>query len=126
MKGVIISACIAVALVAGSLVYTSHIKSVSAELGAINDRVMLQLIKEDYEGASGEIGHLVDYLNDHRTLLAATGDHADFDKIEMNISEMEGYTNGRQKIDAMSKCKVLAFMFEHLPKNYEMKLENIL
>ena len=49
-----------------------------------------------------------------------------FDKIEMNISEVEGYINGEEQTDAVSHCRVLGFLFEHLPKNYKFKLENIL
>ena len=44
----------------------------------------------------------------------------------MNISEVEGYINGGEQTDAISHCRVLGFLFEHLPKNYKFKLENIL
>ena len=96
MKGVIASAVIAVVIVAGSVAYTNHIDKVSRDLGEINDRVMAFLYDED------------------------------FDKIEMNISEVEGYINGGEQTDAVSHCRVLGFLFEHLPKNYKFKLENIL
>lgn len=80
----------------------------------------------DYESAGDEIEKLVQYLDENRTVLAATGNHEDFDKIEMNISEVEGYINGGEQTDAVSHCRVLGFLFEHLPKNYKFKLENIL
>lgn len=126
MKGVIISVFIAVCIVVGSVAYTSHIGKVSDELGKINDEIMVCLDSEDYEQAAEKIKQLTDYLDKKRTLLAATGNHEEFDKIEMNISEMSGYTDGEKQTDAISRCKVLSFLFEHLPKNYEMKLENIL
>ena len=115
MKGVIASAVIAVVIVAGSVAYTNHI-----------DRVMAFLYDGDYESAGDEIEKLVQYLDENRTVLAATGNHEDFDKIEMNISEVEGYINGGEQTDAVSHCRVLGFLFEHLPKNYKFKLENIL
>ena len=90
MKGVIASAVIAVVIVAGSVAYTNHIDKVSRELGEINDRVMAFLYDGDYESAGDEIEKLVQYLDENRTVLAATGNHEDFDKIEMNISEVEG------------------------------------
>lgn len=126
MKGVIASAVIAAVIVVGSIAYTNHIEKVSRELGEINDRVIERLYDEDYEGAGDEIGKLVQYLDENRTILAATGNHEDFDKIEMNISEAEGYINGGEQTDAISHCRVLDFLFEHLPKNYKFKLENIL
>ena len=90
MKGVIASAVIAAVIVAGSVAYTNHIDKVSRELGEINDRVMVFLYDGDYESAGDEIEKLVQYLDENRTVLAATGNHEDFDKIEMNISEVEG------------------------------------
>lgn len=126
MKGVIISLCLAVAVVAGSIAYTKHMDTVSKELGEINNEVMTLLENDDFDGALGAIEKLTSYLDKKRTILAATGNHEEFDKIEMNISEMTGYTEGGHKTDALSNCKVLSFLFEHLPKNYEMKLENIL
>lgn len=106
--------------------YNAHIEHVSEELGRINDSIMVHLTDDNLEGAADEMGQLIEYMERNRVMLAATGDHADFDSIEMNISEMAGYINGGQSTDAVSRCKVLAFMFEHLPKNYELKLENIL
>ena len=88
MKGVIASAVIAAVIVAGSVAYTNHIDKVSRELGEINDRVMAFLYDGDYESAGDEIEKLVQYLDENRTVLAATGNHEDFDKIEMNISEL--------------------------------------
>lgn len=126
MKGVVISMCIAVVMVVSSIAYSSHMKKVSEELVGINDNIMVCLMKEDYEGAKDELGSLIEYIERNRTMLAAIGDHEEFDKIEMNIAEMAGYINGQEKTDAMSRCRVMDFLFEHLPKNYEMKLENVL
>ena len=122
MKGVIASAVIAVVIVAGSVAYTNHIDKVSRELGEINDRVMAFLYDGDYESAGDEIEKLVQYLDENRTVLAATGNHEDFDKIEMNISEVEGYINGGEQTDAVSHCRVLGFLFEHLPKSLSWKI----
>ena len=126
MKGVIVSLFIAAAIVAGSAAYTSHTKKVSRELGEINAGVMESLEKCDYDGAAEKIEKLSGYLEEKRMVLSATGNHEELDKIEINISEMSGYTDGKQQIDAIAHCKVLDFLFEHLPKNYELKLGNIL
>ena len=87
MKGVIASAVIAAVIVAGSVAYTNHIDKVSRELGEINDRVMAYLYDGDYESAGDEIEKLVQYLDENRTVLAATGNHEDFDKIEITGKE---------------------------------------
>ena len=126
MKGVIVSLCIAAAIVAGSAAYTSHTKKVSRELSEINAVVMESLENGDYDSAAEEIEKLGGYLEKKRAILSATGNHEELDKIEMNISEMSGYADGQQQTDAIAHCRVLDFLFEHLPKNYELKLGNIL
>lgn len=126
MKGVIISLCIAAAIVAGSAAYTHHTRSVSEELGSINSSIMESLKEGDYRGAAEKTDALNEYMEKKRNILSATGNHEELDKIEMNISEMSGYTNGQQQTDAIAHCMVLDFLFKHLPKNYELKLGNIL
>lgn len=126
MKGVIISAVIAILIVLGSIAYTNHMESVSDELGEINDIIVDALTSENYAQASEYVGKLNDYLDSHHTILAATGNHEEIDKIEMNISELTEYIEGEEKTDALSNCRVLDFLFEHLPKNYELKWENVL
>lgn len=126
MRGVIISCFIAVAIIAGSLWYTHKIEEISAELVNINDNAKQCLYDEDFDGAKNEIEKLTECIERNRTMLAATGNHEDFDKIEMNISEAMGYVTGFEKTEAISHCNVLGFLLEHLPKNYRLKLENIL
>ncbi len=126
MKGVWISLCIAVLIVVGSMVSTKHINNVSEEMGRMNDVVMSYLAEENYYEAAVETKKLAQYLEKQRTILDATGNHDELNKIEMNVSEMAGYIDGEQGIDAVSKCRVLDFMFENLPRNYRIKMENIL
>ena len=126
MKGVWISLCIVAIMVGGSVLYTKHIDKVSYELGEMNDRVMESLEDKEYDEAANEARKLAEYLAQKRTVLDATGNHEELNKIEMSVSEMTGYIEGEQCIDAISKCMVLDFMFSHLPRNYKLKLENIL
>lgn len=126
MKSVVISVIIAAIVVAGSLVYTRSLENVSEELMSINEQVSKYIENEDYLSAESEIAHLKAYLNSRRAVLDAIGNHEEMDKIEMNLYELEEYSNGEKKTDALSKCRVLDFLFEHLPLNYKLKPENIL
>ena len=105
MKGVISSAVIGMVIVVGEAAYTNHIDKVSRDLGEINDRVMSFLYDGDYESAGDEIEKLVQYLDENRTVLAATGNHEDFDKIEMNIRKWRGILRRRNRTDAVSHCR---------------------
>lgn len=126
MKSVVISIIIAVVMISGSLFYTHSLEKVSDELTEINTQVQKYLEADDFSGADSEIEHLKSYLDSRRAVLDATGNHEEIDKIEMNLSELSEYTKGEKKTDALSRCHVLHFLFEHLPLNYKLKPENIL
>lgn len=126
MKSVVVSVIIAVIVVAGSLFYTRSLERVSGELIEINKQISERIEAEDYSGANSEIERLTEYLDSRRAVLDAIGDHEEMDNIEMNLSELEEYAKGEKKTDALSRCRVLNFLFEHLPLNYKLKLENIL
>jgi hypothetical protein len=126
MKSVAISIIIAVLIVIGSLAYTRNLENVSGELLEMNAKISDCISAEDYSGADAEIERLAAYLDRKRSVLDATGDHAEMDKIEMNISELTEYAKAGQQADALSRCRVLEFLFEHLPLNYKLKFENIL
>ncbi len=126
MKGVIISLCIAVVMIAGSIIYTSHIDSVSEEFASMNRNIIMALEEEDFEAAERETVKMAEYLDKKDAVLAATGNHEELDTIEINVSELVSYIHGGQQADALARCNVLGFLFEHLPKNYKLKLENIL
>lgn len=126
MKSVVISIIIAAIVVEGSLIYTRCLEKTSAELMTINEQVSKYLDGDDFSGAESEIEHLKAYLNSRRAVLDAIGNHEDMDKIEMSLYELEEYAKGEKKTDALSRCHVLDFLFEHLPLNYKLKPENIL
>ncbi len=126
MKSLIISLVIAIAIVGSSIFYQAHLNSVSKELISKNDKIEESIKKGDYIAAKNLTDDSMAYLEKQRTILAATDNHEVLDKIEMNLNELYEYIKGSQETDAMSKCSVLRFLYEHLPKNYELKLENIL
>ena len=126
MKSFIISLVIAAIMIAGSIVYGNHMTSMSEELVAANNRLTQALEDENYTSAKYTADKISDYLENKRALLAATDNHEVLDKIEIYLEELYSYIEGAHKADALSRCRVLGFLYEHLPKNYELKLENIL
>ena len=100
------------------------------ELGEPKGKKIVILSRTNYEYGAVVFGTMmagavIVTLNQGKTWVCIIPTR-DFDKIEMNISEVEGYINGGEQTDAVSHCRVLGFLFEHLPKNYKFKLENIL
>ena len=126
MKSFITSLVIAAFIVAGSIAYGMHIDKISSELVTINARLMHAIEAEDFENAEEIADEVQSYFNKKRAMLGATDNHEVLDKIEINIQELFSYVEGRQRTDALSRCRVLGYLYEHLPKNYKLRFENIL
>ena len=126
MKSFITSLVIAAFIVAGSIAYGMHIDKVSSELVSINTRLTDAIEADDFDGAGKIVDEVKSYFGEKRVMLGATDNHEVLDKIEINIQELFSYVEGRQKADALSRCRVLGYLYEHLPKNYKLKFENIL
>lgn len=126
MKSVIISAILIAIVIWGSAAYTGTLEKVSSELIEINSQISSKLSNDDFNGAMQDIERLEEYIDSKNTFLSAMNNHAELDNIEMNLAELKRYTEGGAHTDAMSKSSVLDFLFAHLPKNYKLRLENIL
>lgn len=126
MKSFITSLVIAAFIVAGSIAYGMHIDKISSELVTINTRLTDALEAEDFERAGEIVDEVQSYFDKKRAMLGATDNHEVLDKIEINMQELFSYVEGRQKTDALSRCRVLGYLYDHLPKNYKLKFENIL
>ena len=126
MKAFVTSIVIGIVIIAGSILYTHHLQTISDELVVINDAIMSYIENEQYDEANGKIQELSDYLESKRQMLATTGNHQELDTIQVNLSELKRFSQGRMKTDALSKCQVLDFLFHHLPQDYKLKFENIL
>ena len=126
MKSFVTALVITAAIVAGSLFYSMHIDDLSQEMEKSNQEIMELLHAGDFEQAEERVQALSDFVDEKKIALATTMDHSELDRIEMNLSELRGYVEGGMKTDALARCEVLDVLFRHLPKNYKLKLENIL
>lgn len=126
MKSLIIAAVLALIVTSGSIAYTCKIDEVSVEMAQINDVIASNLEHDDFNAAETKIADLKGYIEKKRTIMEAMGNHQDLDEIRITVFELEKYTEGRSRTDALSKCAVLGFLFEHLPESYHVKAENIL
>lgn len=125
MKSFIAAIVIFVGLIAGGFFSVWHIENIADDMSERNERITKAVEKEDFETAKKEVSGLSDYVEDKKAILSSTMDHSYVDNIEMNICELERYVDGEVKYDSLAKCEVLHMLFEHLPKNYKLKPENI-
>lgn len=126
MKSVVISLAIAAAIAVSSVIYSIHLHKMSREFCEINNEITSSLNNDNFDKAIQFTEKLTECFEKRRNILAATDNHDVTDKIEMNLRELYEYIEGKSKTDALSKCRVLGFLFEHLPAEHELKTENIL
>lgn len=126
MKSFIAAIVIALVIVAGSSLYTRQLDGISENMTEYNNEIMNLIHNDDFEGAVGQVYELTRYLDEKKISLSMIMDHSTLDKIESNLSELTGYVEGNNKTDALAKARVLDVLFTYLPKNYKVKLENIL
>ena len=125
MKSFIIALFLGAFLLVSSKIYIAKLESASQKLLDINASISQSIENEDFSAAADSTKKLSDELSDFETFLAALGNHQEIDNIETSLAELESFIDGKQKYDALSKTNVLTFLFEHLPKNSKLKIENI-
>lgn len=126
MKSFVISVIIAVCIIGGSLMYSFYLNDLSYELNILNNEITELILTENYASASEKISLLSEFAERKKPFLASTTDHNNIDNIEKTVSELKIYTEEKHKADALAKCELLKILFEHLPKNYSLRFENIL
>ncbi len=126
MRSVIVALGIIVLCVAGSLLYTTHLEATANEMLKTNNSITASVVNEEYERAVVEIKSLTSYVREKRVLLDAIGNHQELDDIEEKLSELLAYAYEKDKMHSLSKCYMLDFLIKSLPRNFKLKIENIL
>lgn len=126
MKTFLASLMIAAVIVGGSILYSIYLEDMTQDMSDYNQKILNLISEENYDSAKQGVEELTKFIDDRRLALASTMDHNHIDNIERNLAELKAYVSEGQKFDALAKCEILSTLFEHLPKNYSVKLENIL
>ena len=126
MKSFITSLVIAAILITGGIIYTTQLSKKSNNLMQIIDDIEICINNDDFKTAAEHIEKLSNEISHFEPFLLATGDHAEIDNIEINLSELKSLTEGELKSQALAKVYVIKFLFKHLPQNTFLSFENIL
>ena len=124
MKSLIIAIIIASIIVFGGVYATNRLSDVSEKLIDMCEEMNESIEENDFKKADKLIEKISKYVDENYVMFATSIDHNEIDKIEMNVNQMKSYIKEKQKADALSFGNVLLGLFEHLPKDYKLKLEN--
>lgn len=126
MKSLIIAIIIATLIIFGGVYATEKLSDVSEYLIDLCEQTTKKIEEDDFEMAKSLADEMKKCVDDNYNMFATSIDHNEIDKIEMNINQMQVYIDKHQKADALAFANVLTGLFEHLPKDYKLKIENIL
>lgn len=126
MKSFWAAVVIAVLLIGGGILFNMNIDQVTQEMGQKEEKITALIEKRNFNGAKKEIEGLKKYIDEKMIVLASVVDHKNIDDIELCIAEIEGYAKEEARTDALTRCKKLEHLINHLPINYKVTLQNIL
>ncbi len=126
MKSFITALIIAVLLCIASFYYSFKIKGVSDMLLSDTERISTALDDDNFSGAADMTRRLDRSVKQLEPFLSAFGNHEDVTLVEGCLAQLEVYAEGMDKTEALASSKYLANMFEHMPQNLYIRLENVL
>ncbi|MDD6736317.1 MAG: DUF4363 family protein [Clostridiales bacterium] len=126
MKSFISAMAIAALLIAGGIAFNIGIGKWSENLMEDCDKINDAISEQDFEAAIKEITVLSEKIDNRKTVLASVINHESIDDIEVCVSELMGYADSMEGIEATVRCIRLKHMLEHLPENYSVTAQNIL
>ncbi len=126
MRSVLTALLIVLAIVIGGLSYTEQLEKLSGQLVVYSGELAKDIEAENFDGALEQLKIIEDFLEERRTMMESTGKHGNMYEIKRNIIELRSYIECKAKKEALTKNKSLEFLFEDLPKNFHIRIENIL
>ena len=126
MKSFVTALILALVIVVLGVMHTSKIEKLSDELLKANEKISEAVDSDDFKEADLQIEKIRRIVEENRMMLTLSMDHNEVDKIEMNVAQLEAYVEEEKREDALSFLNVLETLFIRLPKNYRLKIENVL
>ena len=126
MKSFFIAVSIFLVLILSGAAFNFCLNGTSKELLKSCEEINTSIKEEKMEDAYSKAEKLSEYIDGKKPLLSSILDHGNIDEIEKQISELLGFAEQNDVINAAVSVKKLNHMFEHLPENYALTLQNIL
>lgn len=126
MKSFIIAMSIFAVLIASGIGFNFCLNNTSERLLRSCEEISDDIEEAKMQEAYAKSKELSEYIDGKKPILSSILDHSSVDEIEKQISEVIGFAGQNDVIDAVVSVKKLKHMFEHLPENYSLRLQNIL
>lgn len=126
MKSFFVAISIFLVLILSGIAFNFCLNGTSKELLKSCEEISADINEEKMRDAYDKAAELSEYIDGKKPLLSSILDHGNIDEIEEQISDLLGFAEQNDVVDAAVSVKKLNHMFEHLPENYSLTLQNIL
>ncbi len=124
VKTLISMLCVGIILLAGGIYETTHIRNEFEDFNRVLN-ILYDKVEEESATANDVYAVQKNWHGKKRNLHAFIS-HTEIREVEMWISETVTLVQDKAWTDALSKVEVLIELSEQIPKNFMLKLENVL
>ncbi|MBR4721012.1 MAG: DUF4363 family protein [Clostridia bacterium] len=126
MKSFVIAMSIFAVLIVGGMAFDYSLNATTEELLSSCEEIDKNIREDKLKAAYEKEKQLSEYIDGKKPLLSSILDHSNIDEIEEQISELLGFTEQNDAENAVVSIRKLEHMFNHLPENYALTLQNVL
>ena len=126
MKSFVIAMSIFAVLIVGGMAFDYSLNATTEELLSSCEEIDKNIREDKLKAANEKEKQLSEYIDGKKPLLSSILDHSNIDEIEEQISELLGFTEQNDAENAVVSIRKLEHMFNHLPENYALTLQNVL
>lgn len=113
-------------LIGGGIASNICLDRLSEELLDSTKTINDDIEEKNFEKAYEKSEKLSEFIDGKKTMMASILNHENIDIIEESVSDLLGYTKNSDLTEASVSIKRLEHLFEHLPENYRLELQNVL
>ena len=113
-------------IIGGGIASNICLDRLSDELLDATEGISDDVEEENFDKAYEKAEELSEFVDKKKILMASILNHENIDDIEEAISGLLGYTKKKNLTEASVSIKKLEHLFEHLPENYRLQLQNVL
>lgn len=126
MKSLAAAVIIAAIMIGGGIYATNRLIDVSEYLLEIAEQTQKEIEAGNFDAAAELCKKSEKCVEESYDMFAVSVDHNEIDKIELNQGSLRAYVGQHRTADALAYNNILKELYEHIPKDYELKLGNVM
>lgn len=128
-KELVISIIIVIAIIVGNMITQKYTKQAVAELSDQLDSMRGKLLQNEgeieWEEMKEELSKVRKTWNEKNEKMAYYIEHNELEKVELNLTSLESYTEKQEAHEALNQLDGEMFILKHIQEKNALELKNI-